>query len=124
MNCDVCIGVDDVDQPDFYNTSEPRARNPVKCCECGRTVPAGERYHKVVAKWDGVLNTYKQCLQCKEIQQVFACGNSYFLEQLWDDMEQVFGSLRVSSPCFQALSLEAKAFLTEKWWEWKERSKK
>lgn len=79
---------------------------------------------KTVGKWEGDLMTIRQCVECSEIQDVFYCGGRYLYGCLWDDMDQIFSSLRVSSPCFQKLSWPARAFLTEKWWEWKERNAK
>lgn len=122
-NCDnVCIGTaDDYDMPEFYSVADPVARKPVVCCECHRTVPVGTRYHKAVGKWEGVLNVYRQCSECHEIQVTFSCGRGYYFEQLWESFFDFgFEGLTVRNPCFQSLSLSAKAHLTEMWWKWKE----
>lgn len=123
-SCDVCIGTDEDFQTQFYVESKPRARKPVKCCECGVLVPIGTRYLKTSGKWDGEFMTFRQCFPCGEIQRVFACDRNYQFTTLWDDMEYAFEALTVRSPCFNALSIEARAFLTERWWKWKERNSK
>lgn len=121
--CDVCIGGNDsYDPAEFVNERSPKARRQHKCCECGRAIVVGETYWRVVGKWEGCLQTFRQCLPCHEIQIVFACGQGYLYTQLWEDMENVMEALKVTSPCFNQLSVPARAFLTERWWQWKERT--
>ena len=124
MECDVCIGSGDDygDEAEFFSETKRKARKTYNCMECGRQIVPGQAYVKIVGKWDGILDTIRQCVECNKIQKVFACGGGFLYGQLWEDMEQAFSSLRVTSPCFQKLPLPARQFLTEKWWEWKERN--
>lgn len=119
-DCDVCIGTTNNEPAEFYREFRPKARVSHKCCECGREIPIGATYFRAVGCWDGVINTYRQCLICREIQHVFSCGSGWTFETLWEDLEYVFDRLTVRSPCFNALSMEARAYLTERWWKWKE----
>ena len=57
----------DCDPPEFYNTSFVKARKPHRCCECCRTIEAGERYQSVTGKWEGDVDTYKTCSECLEL---------------------------------------------------------
>ena len=50
--------------PEFFNVTEPKARNQYRCCECAAPILAGEVYVYCVGKWDGGMNTYKQHLLC------------------------------------------------------------
>lgn len=121
--CDVCIGTNEDISSDFYHETHPKARKPAKCAECGGVVPVGTHYWKIVQKYEGELCVTRQCEPCHEIQWVFACGKNFTFTTLWEDMEYVFESLRTSSPCFQKLSMPARNFLVDRWWEWKERNR-
>lgn len=46
--------------PEFYREQLIVALKPHKCCETGRTIQPGERYWRIVSKWEGVLYTYAQ----------------------------------------------------------------
>jgi len=126
MDCDVCIGISDYDPPEFCSESTPVARRPQKCGECGSNIPVGTRYFKAVGKWDGRLETFRQCMNCREIQEVFSCGEGYVFGGLWEtwDDANAFDALTVHSPCFQKLSPETRRFLVDRWWKWKERTRK
>lgn len=122
MTCGVCIGTDIHDFPEFCNESDPIARKDHECCECWRTIPKGEKYHRISGKWDGDFTTHCQCAQCHEIQVVFSCGEGYYFGGLWESWEEAdgFRFLTVRDPCFNKLSNEARKFLTDRWWKWKE----
>lgn len=123
-NCDVCIGTDSYDPAEFYNESFHVARTEKQCCECRETIAVGSRYFRAIGKWEGVFASFIQCTPCREIQIVFACGQGYMFEQLWEDMfDVVFEHLTVRSSCFNQLSIEARAKVTEQWWRWKEQQR-
>lgn len=124
MKCDsVCIAVDDYyDGPEFYSDAKPLARKEHKCCECNGTIAVGTRYFKASGKWDGVFETFRQCMPCHEIQQVFSCDGGFLfggLWQAWDDAN-AYEHLTVHDRCFRRLSEDARQFLVNRWWQWKE----
>ena len=55
--------------PEFQRTSIPKARKQHKCCECRQPIKVGELYFYSVAKWDGEIDTVKQCLACSELME-------------------------------------------------------
>lgn len=117
--CDVCIGGCD-DPMEMISESTPTCRLPFKCCECRREIAKGEKYEKMVGRYDGQFLTYRTCLLCVEIRTIFCCGEGWMFESLWDDMrEYAFERLTTASPCFTKLSAKAKAFVLERWQEWK-----
>ena len=119
--CDVCIGVDSIDEAfEFSHTEMRTARKPHKCCECGEAISPGFRYEHVIGKYDGGISTYNTCHLCVEIRMVFTCGNCWYFGQLWEEMSDYgFENLTTASPCFQELSPEAKGFVLEQWRKWK-----
>lgn len=52
--------------PEFYSVSWPKAKKEHACCECGSKILIGEKYCRVNAKWEGVVATEKQHLECEE----------------------------------------------------------
>ncbi len=125
MSCDsVCIGVDvgDYEPSEFYRDGIYKARKEHKCCECDGKILPGVRYFKTVGKWEGKFSTFRQCLPCHEIQRAFSCDGGWVyggLWEAWDDADG-FASLTVHDSCFKKLSLEAREFLVQRWWRWKE----
>ena len=124
MSCEVCIGNSDYDfdgTPEFYSTTEPKARKEHKCGECAGVITRGTRYNRFSGKYDGVIFTEKKCLMCAEVAAVFSCGETHPEPgNLWDTMEELaFPRLTTASECFQELSPEAKAFVLDRWRKWK-----
>lgn len=119
-DCDVCIGIDDVDSIDLIEEATRKARKPHKCCECQLPIPIGATYQHVVGRYDGEICVYDTCAICVEIRAVFTCGRGWYYESLWDEMrERAFEHLTTASKCFTKLSPEAKAFVLERWRKWK-----
>ena len=120
-NCDVCIGGDfDGDGSEFFEITEPKARKPHKCYECGIMINPGDRYERVAGKWEGEFATFETCLFCVEVRKVFSCGESVSYGELWDSMiEAAFPRLTTASPCFCNLSADSKQKLLHKWNRWK-----
>ena len=52
--------------PEFYATSESVARRVHVCCECTAPILAGEKYVKIVGKWEGDFMAHKQHILCAE----------------------------------------------------------
>lgn len=121
MSCEVCIGGGDYDGAnEFEFSGSSMARKPHRCCECRRVIEAKEVYHIFTAKYDGVITRSKTCAQCEDIRAVFSCGESAVLGELWEAMEYAaFPNLTTASECFTELSAASKAFILDKWREWK-----
>jgi hypothetical protein len=121
MSCEVCIGTDDIGDPaELYSQAMVKARIPHRCCECGGQIEAGSRYERSRGRWEGKWFTYRTCLLCQEIRDVFTCGESYFHLGLWEDMREIaFPELTTATDCFQELSPLAKQFVLTRWAEWK-----
>jgi hypothetical protein len=119
-DCDVCIGGTCDEYPELSETKVKTARVQHKCCECGRLIIKGQSYEHCVMKYEGDWLSYKTCMLCVEIRNVFTCGNGWMFESLWNDMEEyAFDRLTTASPCFTKLSPEAKKFVLARWREWK-----
>jgi hypothetical protein len=62
----------DYDPPAFYCKTEYTARKEHRCAECGKAIAPGQRYEKVVAKWDGSLGFFKTCSRCVALREHLA----------------------------------------------------
>lgn len=49
------------DGPDFYTERLVTARREHKCSETGAIIHKGDKYWRCVGKWDGDVQTFKQC---------------------------------------------------------------
>lgn len=65
------------DYPEFYSSTEHRARKAHQCCECCRQIEPGERYLRVTGKWDGLLDSFPTCAHCQVLLAWLQaeCGN-------------------------------------------------
>lgn len=61
----------DFDEPSFYVETTPRARKARVCMECRVTIAPGDRYVRVVGKWDDIETTW-MCVPCREIAQAIS----------------------------------------------------
>lgn len=85
--------IDDSEPPTVYREQQPRARKPHRCAECARTIPPGERYHRITGLWDGRWDQIHQCRHCVAVSAWMntVCGGYLFynlLEELiehWDE---------------------------------------
>ena len=75
--------------PTFWNVSEPIAKKQHKCCECKRTIQAGEKYKRQFGVWDGRAEAFKMCKFCIEPASwlVSECGG-YPLGDLKTEIEE------------------------------------
>lgn len=62
----------DADAPRVYRESWPTARRNHKCCECGRTIAAGETYQHVSGLWENGFESYKTCERCADLRDSLA----------------------------------------------------
>ena len=66
---DYCECDYDGDAPEFCNVAFVRARKEHRCYECSGKIAPGEKYRRVVGKWNGDLETYRECGLCNELRQ-------------------------------------------------------
>ena len=122
-DCGVCLGGYDVDGLfDFYEARTPIARKEHQCEDCSRMIQRGDKYHRVSGKFDGDFFDTITCAICQEIRDAFTCDERDTAGpppgELWADMVDVFPYL--TTTCFDKLQTpQAKAFLRERWMEWK-----
>jgi len=85
-NCSVDYG----DFPEFFREEFPTAKKQYKCCECNEIIKPGQKYHKAVGKWDGVLTTYRTCWSCHTIRRDY-CPDGYAFGELAEIIEACLG---------------------------------
>jgi hypothetical protein len=66
-------GYDD-NPPEVIIEYFPTAIKEHTCFECGRTIKKGEVYHKCKGKWEGEWSTYKTCIGCHRLRDLFCEG--------------------------------------------------
>lgn len=116
-DCGVCVYADYDGNNEFFSERIQKAAKPYRCCECGKTIPVGQRYTYACGKFDGDFRSVRTCLICDEIADAFCCDGRIF-GQLWAGMHEVMGAL--TTACFERLKTpEAKADLRVRWMRWK-----
>jgi hypothetical protein len=120
---DVCIDMDYDEENAFYSALIRTARKEHKCCECGRTIRAGEIYEYVSGKTDGDVWTAKTCAECTAIRKALVCGTCVH-GGLWEAIEDhgVFERWTRTSPidCLAKVeTLEARNVLRHRFTEWR-----
>lgn len=116
--CDVCIGGNDYDGPEFWDCKTVTARKDYTCRECKRPIPKGTNHERVVGKWEGDFSTIRTCLDCADIRDGLTCGNGFLYGALWSDIREV--SDQLTTACFNKITrASAKAYLVERWRQWK-----
>lgn len=68
---------DDLDYPEFYNTSTPTAKRRHRCDECGSFIPIGEKHRYTVGKWDGEFQSFRSHFACQDLREFITdviCG--------------------------------------------------
>lgn len=119
-DCNVCLYFDG-DYAEFFHKKEVVARKDYKCSECDRDIPKGTKYQVASMKCDGEFSSYKTCLACAEIREVFYCEGEQFGGMFWEQMEELFGDITVSGDCLKKLKTpEAKRYFAERYRQWKE----
>jgi hypothetical protein len=81
--------IDDCERSVAGSSVNHKARKPHTCCECGRTISAGERYVKHSNLFEHHWDTFKTCAHCSVAQQWLAknCGG-YVFEQVAEEIEE------------------------------------
>lgn len=71
MDC-ACINVDlDCGDPEFFSHKTPVAKKEHICSECREIISIGEKYDLMTGLWDGVVQSFKMCKDCKVILLAF-----------------------------------------------------
>lgn len=61
----------DCERPKAYSESHPVARKTHLCCECGKSILPGERYHVFSGIYDFGCETYKTCESCEAMRAAY-----------------------------------------------------
>ena len=77
-----------------------------KCCECNREILHGEQYEYISGIWDGEPASYKTCLDCKSLRDVFFDNWTY--TNIWDDFYDNFYQDNIPEKCIASLTPEAR----------------
>jgi hypothetical protein len=118
--CGVCIGGDfDYDGTiEMYDCRKIVARKEHLCRECKRTIPAKSICERASGKWDGKFFADYVCMDCVNIRDGLSCDGAPPAGTLWESIQEVFGE--INTGCLSKIeTASAKAFLVEKWNEWK-----
>ena len=116
--CDVCIGGDNDNQPEFYREGIVKARKIHRCCECGDQISAGVKYHRFSGKWEGRVDVYTTCLPCSEIRASLCCGGWTF-GALWEAAAETFFEDMTTGCLAKLKTAVAKEKLVGRWRKWK-----
>jgi len=114
MNDCACVYVGDYDGPEFVSEKIVKARKIHKCGECGREISPGEKYEKVVGKWEGDLSSHKTCVDCLSIRDNFFC-NGWAYGGIWEHLQEHLLEMQgsVSSDCLIGLTPKARESVCE-----------
>jgi hypothetical protein len=66
---DYCECDYDGDSPEFYNLAVVKARKTHHCYECDNKITPGEQYTRRTGKWNGDVETYRECRLCSELRE-------------------------------------------------------
>ena len=59
----------DLELPDVFRETFPRARKDYRCCECGERIAPGYRHHLATGKWAGEWLSYRTCGGCHDVRE-------------------------------------------------------
>lgn len=82
-----CIYDSDGYGPEASTTKIRKARKQHRCFECGRTIEPGEKYEYISGIWDGAPSSYKTCLDCLSLRDVFFCGG-WIYGEVWNEFRE------------------------------------
>jgi len=68
------------EKPEFYEQRIVHARKKYRCIECDEVIEIGDRYEYFRGLWDGEFETYRICLPCASIRNVYCPNGSVFGE--------------------------------------------
>lgn len=85
MEC-ACIDLDVDDYCLLLSSNKPRARKEHKCYECGKIIYPGCLYLVENTLFESNFTSYKTCLDCLSIRDVFFCN--YYYGQIWEKLSE------------------------------------
>lgn len=53
--------------PVFYHDKWVVGRKDYKCCECGASIPNGDRHFMAAGKWGSHFEVYRRCNRCQKL---------------------------------------------------------
>ena len=118
--CDVSLGDYDGDSAEFYVESTMVARKVHVCYECRAEIQPGERYQRVVGKWDGEFSSHRFCLPCWEISGEFSGDGGRTFGVVWEQFRDQWHDGSNLQACLNRVeTVAAKTKLREQWQRWK-----
>lgn len=120
-DCNVCIGGGDYDgSPEFHDVTYPKSRKEHKCIECHRVIAKGSAYERSSGKFDGVFFSDCACMDCVNIRNGLACGESVAYGNLWQEIADCEVFQRFTTGCLDKIeTASAKSYFLERWRKWK-----
>ena len=121
MECSCTISIDHDSAPSCTKKKIQKARKQHVCTECGGKILPGEEYEYYSGTWDGEADTFKTCLDCKSVRDVFF--KSWWFGQIWENFQAEFGyrDSVVPETCIAELTPGARAkvcgFIEDGWEE-------
>ena len=101
MECSCTISIDYGGGSSCCKERIRTARKKHRCDECLKDINPGDKYEYVSGIWDGEPHSYKTCLDCKSVRDVFFDRWNY--TQIWDDFYDVFDPDGIPEKCIAAL---------------------
>lgn len=72
-----------------WDKKEHVARQPYRCCECGRDIAVGERYQRVKGLHSGGWDTWHTCLHCAwAAEWLMSECNGYLHGAVYEDLRE------------------------------------
>lgn len=118
--CDVTLSEYDGDTATFFDDQiVHRCRKAHRCDECKRVIQVGEPYERIVGKWESQIETWRFCMECREVSVEFSEGARCF-GVLWDEMQQNWHEGAHLQACINRLTTaKAKEHMRQQWLKWK-----
>lgn len=107
MECSCTVSIDHDGGPSCCKEVIRTARKTHRCCECLSDINPGDHYEYISGIWDGDPQTYKTCLDCKSVKDVFF--DSWTYTQVWDDFYSNFYPDNIPEKCIAALTPNSRA---------------
>lgn len=111
MECSCTTSIDHGCGPSCCNEKIRTAKKQHSCYECGNLINRGDKYEYTSGIWDGDPRSYKTCLDCKSLRDVFF--RSWIYTQIWDDFRESFDLDSIPEKCLAALTPGARARVCE-----------
>lgn len=88
----------DGDPPSVISIVSRKARKPHSCCECGRTIHAGENYEHVWGIWESKPDTFNTCHLCTDLRELVVAHVPCFCWDYGDMRQEALDMLREYGP--------------------------